>query len=312
MKGHPENHYRIFQAMQGVPSGVRRLAAPSAEIGQVLRIHSSGYLEWLRSVAAESGQIRMIDPDTYVTRHSYQVALDAAGAAIRAAEMALEGKDCFAFVRPPGHHAESSRAMGFCLLNNIGIAAAQALEEADRVAIVDWDLHHGNGTQHAFYSHGRVMYCSVHDRFAFPCTGHAMETGEGAGKGLIINAPLIPGSAGPDFIAVFAEVFAPALLRFDPDLLLVSAGQDALKDDPLSSMRLRAPDYGALMGILLDTLDLPVALILEGGYGPSHGDAVGCIFRALMERKRSDVRDRSVNESTSEVISLLKEVHHLD
>lgn len=312
LEGHLENHHRIFQAMQGVPTEVKRMTAPPAEIGQVLRIHRREYLEWLRSVTADASRPKMIDPDTYVTRHSCHVALDAAGAAIRAAEVALEGRSCFAFVRPPGHHAESGRAMGFCLLNNIAIAAAQVLEGIERVAIVDWDLHHGNGTQHAFYTHGRVMYCSVHDRFAFPCTGHAPETGERAGKGLIVNAPLLPGSTGGDYAAIFARIFAPVLARFDPDLLLISAGQDALKDDPLSSMRLRPEDYATLMGILLDALDLPVALVLEGGYGPSHGAAIRCIFRALMNRRRPDAGHPMARESTEEVISLLKEVHHLD
>jgi len=199
--------------------------------------------------------------------------------------------------------------MGFCLLNNAAIAAATALQEVDRVAIVDWDLHHGNGTQHAFYSSDRVLYCSVHDRAAYPGTGHLSETGEGGGKGYTINAPIEGGSTLSDYELVFSNVFSPALIRFKPDLCLVSAGQDALCDDPLSSMDLVPEDYARLTAILLDAVESPLTLILEGGYGPSHGKAVGEIFRVLQGYHPS-AAEGYAKESTRQIVDILTRQLH--
>jgi acetoin utilization deacetylase AcuC-like enzyme len=280
-RGHPESERRLAEALAGVPPGIpRRIAGPAAD-DAVHRIHAPWYTAWLNERCRSATVPLFLDGDTYVTRGSYDAALYAAGAAILAIDRALDGEHAFALVRPPGHHAEHDRAMGFCLLNNAAIAAAHALGSLDRVAIVDWDVHHGNGTAHAFYGTDRVLYCSVHQEHHFPYSGRTGETGIGDGAGYTINAPLTAGSGIADFSAVFSEVFVPAIERFRPGALIVSAGQDSLADDPLGNLELRPGDFSVLTRFLLQAADCPLSLVLEGGYGPSHGAAITAIFRAL-------------------------------
>jgi acetoin utilization deacetylase AcuC-like enzyme len=238
------------------------------------------------------------------------VATYAAGSAIAAAELALDGENCFALVRPPGHHAAAAWAMGFCLINNIAIAAAKALKMVNRVAIIDWDVHHGNGTQDIFYNNGRVLYCSTHQEDAFPHTGHIEETGTGAGTGFTINAPLARKSTIADFDLVFNEVFLPAIARMDPDLIMISAGQDVLSDDPVGDMQLVPADLGYLTGLVLDAADMPLALVLEGGYGPSQGEAVRNIFDAL-GGSRFPCGNRAPGKKTLALVSRLQRIHNL-
>ncbi|MDD1678312.1 MAG: histone deacetylase, partial [Methanomicrobiales archaeon] len=243
---HPENQGRLLNALSGVPRGIPRTPPVYATVEDIGRIHDPAYIRHIERLCGEIVHVHMLDSDTYVTPDSYQVALAAAGSAIAAAERSLEGECSFAMIRPPGHHAERNLAMGFCIFNNAAIAAARMLDQVDRVAIVDWDLHHGNGTQAAFYSSPRVLYCSVHDRCMFPGTGNATEIGEGRGKGLTVNAPLESGSTLADYLLVFSRVFVPVLARFRPQVCIISAGQDMLADDPLSSMRMLPEDVGVL------------------------------------------------------------------
>jgi acetoin utilization deacetylase AcuC-like enzyme len=256
--------------------------------------------------------VRYIDGDTYVTPHSFEVARNAAGAAIQSVDRALRGEHCFSLMRPPGHHAEHERAMGFCLLNNAAIGVAHALVTVDRVAIVDWDVHHGNGTEHCFYGTDRVLYCSVHQEDIFPYSGAPQETGYGKGVGFTINAPLVPGCTFADYAQVFSDIFVPAITRFEPDLLVISAGQDILFDDPLGSMAVKPQDFFYLTRILQNSVDNPLALILEGGYSPSHGTAIAHIFKALAGENASVPSGAGKPwASTTETIALLRKIHRI-
>lgn len=306
---HPESHARLLSAIGGIPEKIPRYTPAPAAPEDIHRIHDPLYTQWLRERCRDAVTIANIDSDTYVTPYSFDAACMAAGGAIAAAERALKGEHAFAFVRPPGHHAERSRAMGFCLLNNAAIAAKKILDQVERVAIVDWDIHHGNGTQNAFYLSNRVLYCSVHHEHHFPHTGHIDEIGNGTGKGLTINAPLSAGSSIADYHAVFSEVFVPALERFRPDALIVSAGQDILFDDPLGGMMIMPEDFGILTTLLAGSVDHPLSFVLEGGYSDSHGDAIAAIYAALAHP--ADISPGAAPKPhTRKVIDVLKKVHH--
>jgi acetoin utilization deacetylase AcuC-like enzyme len=305
MPRHPESNARLAGALSGVPRDIPRYEPMKALREDVERIHTPEYVTFLEEASAQTRTFTMLDPDTYITHSSFDVALYAAGGAIGAAEKALSGEHCFALVRPPGHHAERDRAMGFCLLNNVAIATAKALGKVERVAIVDWDVHHGNGTQQAFYASDRVLYCSVHRGHYYPYSGRTEERGSGAGEGFTLNAPLDPGATIADYNAVFREIFVPAIRKFRPGLFLVSAGQDILFDDPLGGMELHPSDLGLLTWRLMKAGGLPLALVLEGGYGPSHGAAIREIFRVL-GGGIPEKKEGAPMESTERVIGTLK------
>ncbi|MCU1383659.1 MAG: hypothetical protein JWL71_2356 [Acidobacteria bacterium] len=272
--GHPERPERA-EAMDAVAQkwrerGTEIVAPRAATTEQLARVHDEAYL---RRIAATAGKASQLDPDTYTSPESHDVALLAAGAAIDAVERVMGGshRAAVAMVRPPGHHAERDRAMGFCLYNNVAVAAAHARAQgAARVAIVDYDVHHGNGTQHIFDADPHVLYVSTHQFPYYPGTGAADEIGRGAGRGFTVNVPLEVGACDEDYQTVFARIVLPVLRQFGPDLIVVSAGFDAHERDPLGGMRLSTGAFAAMTRELRLVADEccrgRIVSVTEGGY----------------------------------------------
>jgi acetoin utilization deacetylase AcuC-like enzyme len=247
------------------------VVAPRAATHEHLaRVHDEDYL---RRIAETSGQAVALDPDTYTSPETHGIALLAAGAVVDGVERVLAGSAsvAFALVRPPGHHAERNRAMGFCFYNNVAVAAAHARGlGASRVAIADYDVHHGNGTQRIFEADPAVLYVSTHQFPFYPGTGAADDIGVGAGRGFTVNLPLEAGAVAEDYRIVFVEVVLPILRQFRPDLLLVSAGFDAHERDPLAHMRLTTETFAAmtmeLTALAHECCKGRMVLVTEGGY----------------------------------------------
>ncbi len=241
---------------------------------RVARVHSLDYVEALRQVAAEGGG--RIEADTVVSPQSYEVARLATGSVCDAVERVVRGEDARALclVRPPGHHALKSGAMGFCLLNSIAVAARVATEELalDRVLIVDWDVHHGNGTQDAFWRDPQVGFLSIHRWPFYPGTGAADETGSGPGLGTIRNLPVEYGTPRASYFSRFAHELEEFAARFKPQLVLVSAGFDGHREDPIGSLDLETEDFRELTRVVLDVAAVhcagKIVSALEGGYHP--------------------------------------------
>src|SRR3712207_6005428 len=216
-----------------------------AEEEALARVHAPAYLAYLRELSAAGGGYLSLD--TALNQSSWEAASLASGAAIGAVESALSGEAAFAIVRPPGHHAGRATGMGFCLLNHAAVAAEHARSRGiEKIAILDWDVHHGNGTQDVFYEDEQVLYLSAHQSPFYPGTGRADEVGEGRGRGFTVNVPLPARSREEVYAAAFAGVFLPVLREFDPDLILVSAGYDAHAADPLGGMSLEAASFGQI------------------------------------------------------------------
>jgi len=239
--------------------------------------HSRQYIEWVKERCEHSPSF-LDGGDTMVTEHSYEAALHAVGAALQAMD-ALMNKSVqatFCAVRPPGHHAEYDAAMGFCLFNNIAIAARYAKEKygVKRIFILDWDVHHGNGTQHSFEDTDEVFYCSIHQWPLFPGTGKESERGRGRGEGFTLNFPLSPGKTDADYFELLETQILPVVREYRPKLFMISAGFDAHESDPLAGMRLSSQAYATMTTMIKETLaslnNVPLFSILEGGYHLKH------------------------------------------
>ena len=277
LPGHPERPDRLRAIMShleesGVLAQMTRVEPRDATTHQLRFVHTASLIE---AVAVTAGVIKhRFDADTYASARSYEAALRAAGGTLAATEAVLRGEldSAFCFVRPPGHHATPDRAMGFCLFNNVAVAVARALEEPgiERVAIIDIDVHHGNGTQDIFYDDPRVLYFSTHQFPHYPGTGHWTETGSGEGDGTTINVPLPAGSGDDTYRRCYTEICTPAVRRFRPQLIVVSAGFDAHFADPLAAILLSARGYYDIATLIrelaVDLCEGRLVYTLEGGY----------------------------------------------
>ncbi len=320
---HPENHKRLesIYAMLGAEDGalpLASIASRTASLEDLTQVHDLAYV---LSIAATSDQdYTQLTPDTYACSRSYEAASRAAGAVMGAIDAVVDGKvrNAFVPVRPPGHHAEVSRALGFCLFNNVALGAeyARAVRGLQRVLIVDWDLHHGNGIQHFFEEDPSVLYISTHQYPCFPGTGHYLETGRGQGEGYTINLPIAKGWGDAEYVALFRQLVTPVAIAFNPDLILVAAGFDIHKLDPVGRMRVTEEGFAALTRILMDVARSccqdRLVLVLEGGYHiKALSDSVRAVLAELSDQTHADLDKLGAKAKARRVRPVIKRCSHV-
>ena len=281
---HPEQPSRIVAIERALAArdwlGFERVLAPAVDRSVLTAVHPERYVASIERTCAAGGGL--LDADTVVSERSFEAALHAAGGAVRMVELLLDGEASAAFSshRPPGHHALPSQAMGFCLFNNIAVAARYALDarHAERVMILDWDVHHGNSTNQVFHASNQVLFVSIHQSPLFPGTGPADDVGEGEGRGFTVNLPVLPGSGDEVWVSLVEHVVVPLAHTFEPQLMLVSAGYDAHRDDPLADCAVTEEGFAAMARAVSGacrSLAAPVGGALEGGY------ALGALGRSV-------------------------------
>lgn len=279
--GHPESPDRLREIYQGIEEeemkgrALGKVKPRPATREELEMVHSPAYINLIASTAGKS-YVRL-DGDTSTCAKSYETALLAAGGLLELIKVVMQGKlnNGFALVRPPGHHAERDRAMGFCIFNNVAIGAHYAIKNfsLQRILIVDWDVHHGNGTQNSFYEDPRVLYFSTHRYAFYPGTGAATEVGRGRGEGFTVNVPLSPGASDTEYGIIFDKILKPISLEYQPQLILVSAGFDTHYNDPLGGMDVTERGFARMTQILMEIADATaqgkLVFTLEGGYNVS-------------------------------------------
>jgi acetoin utilization deacetylase AcuC-like enzyme len=294
--GHPESPERLVAiyemlALPDMADKFIQIPARPATIDELAMVHRRSYIDLVADTAGRS--FTSLDPDTATSAESFTAALLAAGGLLNAIDSVISGRvdNAFALVRPPGHHAEDRGAMGFCLFNNVAIGALHAINKhhLQRVLIVDWDLHHGNGTQHSFYEDPRVLYFSTHQYPYYPGTGDLKENGHGAGLGYTINVPLRTGADNGLYADIFRKLLQPVALQFKPELILVSAGFDIYAEDPLGGMEVTTEGFAGLTRVLMNIADAccrgRLVMTLEGGY---HIQGQAAAVKKVLQEMRDD------------------------
>ncbi|RLI62774.1 MAG: histone deacetylase [Candidatus Thorarchaeota archaeon] len=331
--GHPECPERLQIAMESITSAgllesgdAELIEATPADLSEIYRVHDRNYITSIRDMSRRGGGFFTLD--TSVGRYTYQAALLAAGGGILAVDRVMNGtsKNAFVLCRPPGHHAEHNRAFGFCFINNIAVAARHLLAKGvQRVLIVDYDAHHGNGTQNAFYQDNRVMYVGLHQdgRTLFPGTGFVNEIGTGRGRGFTLNIPMYPGAGRKSYEVAFSDIIEPVAERYKPEFVLVSAGYDCHFGDPLTTLGLTLQDISEIDQRLIEIAEKHaqgrIVMFLEGGYNLDVvRNAARATLQSLMGQRPKLAREVSresqtcidvARETTEKLTELVKSVH---
>jgi len=318
---HPERAARM-QAIERELSardwlGFERVQSPAVDRAVLEAVHSPQYVDSIERACASGGGF--LDMDTVISQDSFEAALHAAGGAVRMVDLLLDGSTPYAFSahRPPGHHATQARAMGFCLFNSVAVAARHALDARglERVMILDWDVHHGNGTNDIFHACQEVLFVSIHQSPLYPGTGPASDVGSGGGRGFTVNLPVAPGADDGVFCGLVDRVAIPLARQFAPQLVLVSAGYDAHREDPLGQCAVTEQGYAAMTRSVRrvgEELGAPVGCVLEGGYGlAALGRSVAATLSALQDPVAPDgangARDSAAHPAVNAALERLSE-----